>query len=61
MFAVRLGGDPGARLRVHPLRLYGLLVMQFDPLHLWLFLGSAAVLALAVLASGSACRWAGRS
>ena len=32
--------------------LYGLLVMEFDALHLWLLLGSAAVLAIAVLAVG---------
>ena len=40
--------------------LYTFLVKQFDPFHVWLFIGAVVVLALSVVAVGSACRSAGR-
>jgi low temperature requirement protein LtrA len=52
MFAVVAVAIPVLAFELSLFVLYGVLVMQFDPLHLWLFLGSAAVLALAVLAVG---------
>ena len=52
MFAVVSVAIPVLAFELILFALYGLLVMQFDPLHLWLFLGSAAMLALAVLAVG---------
>ena len=52
MFAVVSVAIPVLAFEFMLFVLYGLLVMQFDPFHLWLFLGSVAVLALAVLAVG---------
>ena len=41
--------------------LYTLLVREFDPFHIWLFVGAVAVLAVAVAAVSAASRSAGRS
>ncbi len=49
-FAVLTVAIPVLAFEIMVFVLYSLLVMEVDPFHLWLFLGSVAVLAVAVLA-----------
>lgn len=50
MFAVLTVAIPVLVFEFMVFALYAILLMQFDPFHLWLFLASVAVLAVAVLA-----------
>ncbi|GAA1947321.1 low temperature requirement protein A [Microbacterium deminutum] len=49
VFAVLTVAIPVLAFEVMVFALYALLVLQFDPLHLWLLLGAVAILAVAVL------------
>ena len=50
VFAVLTVAIPVLAFEIMVFALYALLAMEFDPFHLWLFLGAVAVLAVAVLA-----------